>query len=322
MRMRMDPMRSNPWINISKPTRQGQINALRIDSDHPLELFRTRDHKGRIGLSIQFKEALALPSGLPRLQGFSIWAGEAPTELRLTLLAENDWEPFLALSEDLARTCATCSGGQQALDSILSRIERWQRLLARDRSGLLSEQEVRGLFGELTFLHDELLPRYGSRAVEFWNGPEGCPQDFSIFSTVVEIKTRTGGGPGRVRISSPEQLWPSLPSMYLCVYFLAVDAPGGMSLNDLVSRIRTQLDDPGHLSTFERRLESVGYLDLPEYDSSTLLADWLDTFHVGPGFPCITPSSVPVGVTHLSYDLGLDHCGPFIATVPWPASGD
>lgn len=315
-------MRPDPWSTISKPSRTGQINVLRIDPEHPQELFRTRDHKGRIGLSIQFKGEVKFPTVLPRLQGFSIWAGGLPAELRLTLLAENDWEPFLSLSEDLARTCGTSTDSQQALDSVLARIERWQRLLARDRSGLLSEQELRGLFGELTFLHDHLLPRYGAGAVEFWNGPEGSPQDFCIFSTVVEVKTRTGAGPARVRISSPEQLWPSLPSMFLGVYFLAINAPGGVSINDLVARIRSRLDNPDHLSAFERRLESVGYLDLPEYEMTLLLADRLDTFHVGPGFPSIAPSSVPEGVSHLSYDLSLDNCRPFAATIPWPASGD
>jgi len=318
----MGQMRSNPWDTISKPNHSGQINALRIDPEHPLELFRTRDFKGRIGLSIQFKDAMSLPSVLPRLQGFSVWAGESPTQLRLTLLAENDWELFLALSEDLARMCATTTDNQRALDAVLSRIERWQRLLARDRSGLLSNQEVRGLFGELTFLRDELLPRYGAQAIEFWNGPEGSPQDFAIFSTVVEVKTRIGAGPARVRISSPEQLWPSLPLMFLCVYFLSIDAPGGMSINELVAEIRSQLSRPDHLLAFERRLESVGYLDLPEYETSTLRADRMDTFHVGQGFPSIAPSSVPEGVSHLNYDLSLDHCRPFIAAISWPASGD
>lgn len=294
---------------------------MRVDPEHPLEIFRTRDHHGRIGLSMKFKAEMDLPPNLPRLRGFSVWAGESPTELRLTLLTESDWEVFHALSEDLARAANAATQEQHALDAVLARIERWQRMLAKDRSGLLTDQELRGLYGELTFLRGELLPRFGSSAVEFWNGPEGSAQDFAIFSTMVEVKTRTGAGPARVRISSPEQLWAGLSSMYLRVYFLAIDDPRGMTINKLVAGIRADLAGSEALAAFDRKLEALGFIDLPEYESTSYLACQEDTFIVGPGFPSITPASVPEGVSHLSYDISLDHCRPFVAAIPWPISG-
>jgi len=315
-------MKLDPWSVISRPDKRGRLNALRISSDHPHEIFRTRDNTGAYGLSIEFHGTVEMPAALPRLQGFTLWAGGEPAQLRLTLHSQTEWELFQVLSDDLARACSHIHDCQGALDSILARLERWQKLLAHDRSGLLSDQEVRGLFGELLFLMDELIPRFGSRAVDCWNGPDASPQDFAIASTVIEIKTRTGRGPARVRISSPEQLWPALPSMYLCVYYLAVNDPRGENLTNLVNRVRVRIEESAFLAEFERKLEAAGFMDLPEYEVTTFWAEQLDTYQVREGFPGILPSSVPDGVSHLSYDLSLDHCRPFSAPIAWHTIGE
>jgi hypothetical protein len=196
-------------------------------------------------------------------------------------------------------------------------------MLAHDRKGLLTEQEIRGLFGELTFLHQELIPRFGANAVALWNGPEGSPQDFAIGSAVVEIKTRSGAGPTRIQISSPDQLWPLLPEMYLGVYYLAlVTDPGqGKSLKTLVDLVRSEVDVAGFRETFESRLEAVGYLDLPDYSAEFFLAGPLESYEVRQGFPMIGPGSVPDGVDHVTYAIQLDRCQPFLKPIDWATIG-
>ncbi|BDU71551.1 PD-(D/E)XK motif protein [Mesoterricola silvestris] len=316
-------MKADPWFQISRPASPGQLKALRMHPDHPHEIFRTRDHSGAIGISIAFRDVVSFPAILPRLRGITIRNGNAPAQLLLTLHGEADSDLFNALSEDLARSCAEERDCQAALNAVLGRLDRWQKMLAHDRKGLLTEQEIRGLFGELTFLHEELIPRFGPSAVAFWNGPDGSPQDFAIGSSVVEIKTRAGSGPTRIQISSPEQLWPLLPKLFLGVYYLAlVTIPGqGRSLRDLVDLIRTEVDVPGLRETYESRLEAVGYIDLPEYGADSFLPGPLDTYEVRQGFPMIAPGSVPDGVEHVTYAIQLDRCQPFLKAIDWAAIG-
>ena len=317
-------MKTDPWSQISRPASSGQLKGLRMHPDHPHEVFRTRDCAGAIGVSISFKELVAFPTMLPRLRGITIRAAVDPAQLLLTLHGAADADLFNALSEDLARSCEYEPECQAALNAVLTRLDRWQKMLAHDRNGLLTEQEIRGLFGELTFLHEELVPRFGPNAVGFWNGPDGSPQDFAIGSTVVEIKTRSGAGPSRIMISSPDQLWPLLPKMFLGVYYLAlVTIPGqGRSLGELVDLVRSEVDVAGFREAFESKLESAGYMDLPDYRAECFLPGPLETYGVKPGFPMIAPGHVPDGVDHVTYAIHLDRCQPFQEAIQWAAIGE
>lgn len=314
-------MKASSWSSLTLPGQKGQLSAKRITSDHPHDAFWTRDHFGAFGFLFEFHGEVKAQGPTPRLHGFTLAVGGEPVQLRLTLHSERDLELFQVLSEDLVRCCCQLPKGQDAFERVTARLGQWQRLLSKDRSGLLSDQEVRGLFGELSFLEQELLPRFGARAIEFWNGPGGAPQDFAIGTTVFEVKTRSGAGPAKVRISSPEQLWAALPEMFLCVYFLAEGMPGGKSLVQLVQGVREAIKTSEFLPLFEQKLEAARYLDLPEYDSPLFRATQFQTFQVAEGFPAITPAAVPVGVSHVSYDLSLEHCMPYVASIDWPMVG-
>lgn len=314
--------RPDPWARLSCPPDFGRISAFRVSPELDREVFWTRDHLGQIGVQFSFKATVTMPSSLPKLKGISIWAQDSPAAIRFTLADAKDMEIFHALAEDLLVFTSSGGSDQEILSRLLLRLERWQRLLAKERRGVLSPREVRGLFGELSFLEQEVLPWMGPKAVETWNGPDGAPQDFAIGLKVVEVKTRATASPSKVTISSPAQLWPSLPGMHLVVYPIGPSPqPGsGRSLAELVSDLRTTLQGEFE-ARFEDKLERAGYLDLPDYEEESYLLGPMESFEVRDGFPRIAPGSIPDGVEGVTYSIELDKCQQFRSPINWDQQG-
>src|SRR5574338_494317 len=195
---------SDPWIGIDPNTPAGQLHARRVDASHPHDFFWARDAQGRrllVCRSVANDECRTLPS----LRGIAIeLTGDG---LVLRLLQHSDLEIFSTLCWSLVEHTRSTRSKEEVLDRIVSHLERWQRFLEKEGRGLLSEQEIRGLFCELIFLESELIFRFGAIAVSFWRGPAGDPQDFSVGTTLFEIKSHAAGAAPILTISSAEQLW-------------------------------------------------------------------------------------------------------------------
>ena len=91
-------------------------------------------------------------------------------------------------------------------------------MLAKYRGNMLSEDEIKGLIGEILFLKDFLLSQYGEvSSVNAWIGPEMADQD-SVFSDVwYEVKATTSGA-NSIKVSSIEQLDVALDGELIIVF--------------------------------------------------------------------------------------------------------
>ena len=45
---------------------------------------------------------------------------------------------------------------------ILNRLKLWHKFLKRKKSDILNEEQIKGLIGELLFLKDKIIPKYGA----------------------------------------------------------------------------------------------------------------------------------------------------------------
>ncbi len=68
-------------------------------------------------------------------------------------------------------------------------IERWRELLAKSHPRRLSEEKLKGIFGELWYLRE--LTDVDLNAIDYWVGPQGDPHDFSNGKLDIEVKTTT-----------------------------------------------------------------------------------------------------------------------------------
>ena len=245
------------------------------------------------------------------------------TRLVLILNDKNDWELFLALCSDLVQATRLSEDTASAVHTILRRLTRWQDFLKKHRSDLLTEEKIKGLIGELLFMKSHLIPAFGAgMAVEFWQGPEGLPQDFNIKSSAIEVKCKLGATAPYVTIASADQLCPQLPEMYLFVVTLGKTVPedqGAINLPGLVSEVRTALqsENSNRIERFNDLLYVIGYADSDRYlEYSYVLADET-MYRVTAGFPRICPDEIHHGIVRLSYDIRLSECDPFVGRPDW-----
>jgi hypothetical protein len=245
------------------------------------------------------------------------------TRLVLVLNEKSNWELFLALCNDLIQATRLSGDATSAVHVIIRRLTRWQEFLKRRPSDVLTEDKIKGLIGELLFLKSHLVPKFGSgMAVQFWQGPEGLPQDFNIGDSAVEVKCRSGAAVPYVTINSADQLCPQLSEMYLYVVTLGKTVPeaqDALNLSGLVSEIRTllQADGSERIERFNDLLHMVGYIDTDRYLEYSYVVSSAAMYRVVDGFPRICPEEIHRGIVRLSYDIRLSECDSFLGQPCW-----
>lgn len=312
---------ADPWAGIASNAPEGQLHARRADASHPHDFFWALDSHGHRLLVYRSAE-LTTDRKLPNLRGISLELN--PDSLLLRLQHQSDLEIFTTLCLSLVERTRNTRPGTDTLDCIFAHLERWQRFLGKTAAGLLTDEEVRGLFCELKFLELELVPRFGPESVDYWHGPAGDPQDFAVGTTLFEIKSHMAGAAPVISISSAEQLWHSKGDLFLVVFTIGIapqQAADSMSLRDLVARIRDLLPAQCELDMFDNRLAGMGYFDHPDYGRTFFSVASPDFFLVEGRFPRIEKGSIPYGICRLRYGIELAACIPYRSLPDWNSIG-
>lgn len=313
-RIRMKTSLDELWRELAKKGER-PVHQL-VDDEHHLDFYAGLDPDGaRLLVLLTRSEP---PSLAKRFQAFEVTSHlrhDGRWALNVRLSKPEFTRIFAHLCEDLVEASRTGCAKSEAPRFVLERISRWERLLTRDRGGLLDEASLRGLLGELIFIEHCAIPAKGvEAAVQAWHGPLEADQDFHFADRLVEVKS-TGGGSLRVTISSAEQL-----DVHDSVFYLSVvsiestpDASAAtFSLSGLVSRIKSLIREKGNvLSLFEERLALAGYANQKEYDERLFVLRDIHHFLVIDGFPRLRRSQMPAAIGTLRYELDLAHCTEF-----------
>ena len=321
------------WMNDMKDDWEeiGTISSVRTerraDPDHPLDFFRARSEKGNYMLVLKGDE-LPETQRLPVLSGLEIdlhHSKHGPDELRLELLEAEQKSIFRALVADILLATRDMSSGDNSAGAkrVITRIERWQDLLKRRRNQVLSRQAIIGLFGELKFLKERVLPRMQpTEAATAWRGPHGEEQDFAIGGWIIEIKTQLSTADQFLKISSEAQLDTSSGPIVVCHQTLASapsDDSDALTLNAIVAKIRSDLFKSGAsaLDLFEAGLISAGYETRPDYDQESWKLVRSSFYEVEDGFPRLIPANMPSGIQRITYRIIPAACSTFSRSEDW-----
>lgn len=312
---------NNPWEHIKTP--KSDLSARRIDHKHPLDIYWAKDRAGKYLFVCKLTDKCKLPPKFPALLGIEVTSIPDNKQLVLTLKKSSDWELFFSLCNDIIS--ATRALEPSAIVSVIfRRIERWREFLKQDREKILSERKIKGLIGELIYIQDFVSPKFGiAKAIEFWTGPEGSTQDFSINNTAIEVKCQDGTSSPKVRISSPEQLSGQLGRLYLFVVTLGrtePEASNAITLPSLISEIQQELENAGHMQQLERLqdiLLEMGYSYSDEYLSYCYIVSSKKFYEVKDDFPRLDLSDIPNGLSNITFDLELIACEPFLTDESW-----
>jgi hypothetical protein len=279
-----------------------------VDAAHPLRFYIGRQITGGCSLLLVDKQKAPHIVGLRSLKVESFARGEGEWAFHISLEENELLGLFCLLCEDLISATSDFARGTSGVDFVARRVEDWRRLLERGSADLLTNSEIRGLFGELWFL-DWLVAKIAPpSAIKTWVGPTGADQDFSIGSKCVEIKTKHPGI-DCIQIASERQLDAGTRALDLVVLELTEMLEAGDSLSCLVGRLRAKLlpmSDAREL--FERRLGEARYSARPEYDLPLFKVSDVQGYCIDEHFPRLHRHCLPTGVRDVTYMIDLSTC--------------
>jgi hypothetical protein len=281
----------------------------RVDARHPLELYAEFDPPDRYGLVLFTAREPPEPLSLRSLH---IDRGRRPDGLwwlRLSITGTAFHPVFAGLCRDIITTTRTNVTGDLAASVILSRVDRWRRLLEGELRGM-SNTELRGLIGELIVLELDVLPAHrASDALMAWNGPLGAAQDFTLpTGQRIEVKAIRGESTS-CQIDGLDQLDAASDPLTLTVVRMdqtGAHAEGAITATGLIDRLRYRLaEEPTALNEFESRLAAAGWHDHPDHRNFAILVVGIEHHAVDGDFPRLTRSLVPQGVLEAKYEITL-----------------
>ena len=238
--------------------------------------------------------------------------------LVIRLVDSEQREIFHRLCLDIVASTGLAKTEEQAIQRFLARTWRWHRLLTGAPDGRLSDEEQRGLLGELGVLKKHLVPALGvAEALRCWTGPLDSPKDFEIGGICVEAKTRRGAAAPHVVVSSEHQL----DSSGVDILFLHVadvnasgpDTAGAVTITEAVLALREIIaeHDMAAIDLLEERLTAAGFEWMDDYSDRRWIVGREHLFEVREGFPRVVPSMLPYGVSNLRYSISLEDCESF-----------
>lgn len=312
----------DPWDNIPEVSSSTGLNKQRAkEGSHLHHFYRGKDSDGNYLFLYQGNISITVQN-IPSSKNITVdnqIVSDRLSQLVFTLRDVELKSLFRHLSLDLINAAEKLSEAddQAIADIILTRFMRWQNLLGRAKSDILSDSKILGLFGELTVLKRLFIPNCGTQdGIETWCGPLGAEQDFAFNKKLLEVKSQAISMDSKVSISSAEQLDDVSGKVFLChqTFSKTDEASGpGESLNEIVIGIRNALYGQNFsLDEFETRLIEVGYFTRTEYNSPKFALGNLNYFRVSDDFPRIVPDQLSPGVVGVRYAIQLDQCKQFL----------
>lgn len=227
-------------------------------------------------------------------------------------LVEQSFESeFISLCGELIDSTFEEPSAAEAQNAIHQAFESWLSFFKRNSQ--LSIESVRGLYGELSFIDSKLAHLYDWRVIlDSWKGPLNGHRDFEFPHEAIEIKTLQPSGT-QIQIASEHQLSGDLPmKLIVCRVLDHLGDVGGESLLQLVMKISSMLT-PAENNIFTSLLRKVGYSPDNTWIQTRRFSiqEWKAFDPHNESFPRITPNSLAVGVSNVSYKLSMAAMEPY-----------
>jgi hypothetical protein len=241
-------------------------------------------------------------------QGVSIELLVYPEFKEITfILLDNELDEVFGLFiENIYESINDLETESMVISQIIDSIAKWKKLFDKIKSTLLTEEQQKGLIGELMFINESLEHGVPNETIiENWFGPDYYNKDFIINNKGFEIKTTTQDRP-TIKISSEQQLdKQDLGMLYLIQYNLEETKSNGFTLPELINKVRVEFSANYILkSKFDEKLIQIGFNDddSAKYETKYKLIE-KNIYNVNDDFPKITKSTLPKGIFNSIYNI-------------------
>ena len=313
---------NDPWKDLAPPSAASAINARRVDENNPWGFFWARAMDGKCLLVLQHGAESSPQKKLPSLKGVEVAVTDGDDQhsllLVFRLLESRQRDIFHQLCIDIVAAGAVARTESEAVELAVARTWRWHHLLRGGTGGRLSEDEQKGLVGELLVLERHLLPRLSpADCLAAWRGPLGAPKDFEVGRIGIEAKARRGAATPHVLITSEHQLdGEGCDLLFLHVADLS-HAPAGVAhaftVSDAARRVSDWMKfDNAATERYESLLTAAGFRWEDDYSDFKWVEGPIRIYSVTDGFPRVTAREIATGVSNVRYSISLVECERFV----------
>jgi hypothetical protein len=242
--------------------------------------------------------------------------GDVVDRLCITQITGDD-TMFEAFACNLIDLISDIDDPKGPVDELRNRIADWQDMLSRPPIKTPTVSEMVGMWGELVFLRDFMIPRFGAEAaVDAWLGPISNAKDFEHNRHAFEIKTTRDRNPTEISISSYRQLdLEGNKSLHLVLIKILEDSDGGMNLLEVFETIdRSLVTHPIAQNKFRRLVTGSGWTNeslLLQPANIRFRVDNREFFAVSDTFVSrYTKQDIRSGTRTYGYEVFLSNCRP------------
>lgn len=283
----------NSWDNI-KPNRMKMIYS--IDK---VNIFLFRNLDASLGILFELEDQIYEENQI-KFAEFNY--REKSNRIDLTLNNPNYKDIFSLVCSDII---INIDFKKDINNEIKKRLNRWKELLKNKSNQNLSMEIQMGIFSELKFLLEVLVPKLGiEESILSWNGPEKDKQDFITNKRAIEVKShKTSKGKVAI-INSKDQLFSEV-ELYLVNYSLSINQEGN-SIRELYDGIMNLILEENIEQIFLLKLLNCNYF--PEDYKGILYnfsEDSINYYLVDDIFPKIDRNRLPSQIINLNYTVDL-----------------
>jgi len=289
-----------------------KFKSIRIDSSCIPDLY--------IGISNDAQRCLILrlPSGYTPdfqssvKQNLSLELYKETRWIVLTLLDDQYFDLFDDLIISIYYKICAISETDLYVGELLKTYYKWSEFFQDCSGDTLSDDQIKGLLGELIYLEDmvrQIASNSINDALNSWKGPYDTGHDFEGEILNVEVKTKSKSG-FSVKISSEYQLLHEpAKQLQLAVISMERDPLDGVSIKDVLIRIREiVISKLGDYSILLKALAQKGLTakKLDEYNHLNFSSLELELYDCDQeDFPKIVRTNLPDSISSVGYRLNL-----------------
>lgn len=227
--------------------------------------------------------------------------------LTISLMDEQYKDVFSKLVDDLVQTVLSTNNPLVAERKFINRFIEWQSLFEKEVNSSLSFTQIVGLLGELYFLKEFMIPKYGAnKSLAYWVGPTGADKDFILEQTWYEVKTKSINKEF-IHLNSNTQLVSENIGYLTVLTYEKTSIENSKSINlfNLYSDILYSLQLEDLKETFKKKLRDLNFVLDEKYKEVNIQIHNIEFYEVNEHFPRISLDSLENIIFNINYDLFL-----------------
>lgn len=283
---------------------KSSMSYKRISSEHPVNIYVGYNDKGNQSLAIISSKCNSSFESTKLIDVELNVRTDGNYVLSFNLLDDSLSDIFYQFISDIVNKTYNLKD-YSPIAFTIERWKKWINMFKNPKNIFLSENEVRGLLGELIYLEKYMFNKYGvDKSLESWIGSSLSHKDFEVDDTWYELKTIKENAL-TVTISSIEQLDSNKQGELVLVKLEpsneSINEP--IKINDYIKKIESYFSNDYQLNTFKEKLDERKYFYAPEYDKYVYAIKSIDHYEVTEEFPRLKSNDLPDSIARASYEL-------------------